>query len=91
MVFIATFNNILVINRGDHFYWWKKPEYPKKTTHLGILKQNKLLKHTQTGYLQVPQYPPARPWKQKAEYNFVATLANDIQLQTLSLPDERFL
>ena len=29
MVFNATFNNISVI-----FYWWKKPEYPEKTTDL---------------------------------------------------------
>ena len=28
MVFNATFNNISVI------YWWRKPEYPEKTTDL---------------------------------------------------------
>ena len=34
MVFNATFNNISAIHRGGQFDWWKKPEYPKKTTEL---------------------------------------------------------
>jgi len=34
MVFNATFNNISVIYRGSQFYWWKKREYPEKTTNL---------------------------------------------------------
>jgi hypothetical protein len=33
MVFIATFNNISVVC-DDQFYWWRKPNYPKKTTGL---------------------------------------------------------
>jgi hypothetical protein len=33
MVFNATFNNISAILSGQ-FYWWKKPEYPEKTTDL---------------------------------------------------------
>ena len=33
MVLNATFNNISVIFRRQ-FYWWRKPEYPKKTTDL---------------------------------------------------------
>ena len=31
MVFNATFNNISV---SDQFFWWRKPEYPEKTTDL---------------------------------------------------------
>jgi hypothetical protein len=33
MVSNATFNNIPVISWGQ-FYWWRKPEYPEKTTDL---------------------------------------------------------
>ena len=36
MVFNATFNNISVtkVYRGGQFYWWRKTEYPEKTTDL---------------------------------------------------------
>jgi hypothetical protein len=34
MVFNAPFNNISVISYGGLFYWWRKPEDPKKTTDL---------------------------------------------------------
>jgi cytochrome b561 len=33
MVFNATFNNISVISWWS-VYWWRKPEYPEKTTDL---------------------------------------------------------
>ena len=33
MVFNAAFDNISIID-GGKFYWWRKPEYPEKTTHL---------------------------------------------------------
>jgi hypothetical protein len=34
MVFNATFNNIPVISWRSVFFWWRKPEYPEKTTDL---------------------------------------------------------
>ena len=35
MVFNATLiKNISDIYRGSQFYWWRKPEYPQKTTDL---------------------------------------------------------
>ena len=32
MILNATFNNISVISWRFFFYWWRKPEYPEKTT-----------------------------------------------------------
>jgi hypothetical protein len=33
MVLTVTFNNVSVI-LWSQFYWWRKPEYPEKTTDL---------------------------------------------------------
>jgi hypothetical protein len=43
MVFNATFNNISVIS-WRQFYWWRKPEYPEKTTDLSQVT-DKTLSH----------------------------------------------
>jgi hypothetical protein len=31
---LTPLSTMFQLYRGDKFYWWKKPEYPKKTTHL---------------------------------------------------------
>jgi len=33
-MFNATFAAIFQLYRGSQFYWWRKPEYPEKTTGL---------------------------------------------------------
>ena len=38
IVLNATFNNILVISLRSQFYWWRKLEYPEKTTDLWQLE-----------------------------------------------------
>ena len=36
MVFNLTFSNISLY-RGGQFYWWRKAEYPQKTTDLWLV------------------------------------------------------
>ena len=41
MMFNTTFNNISAIRyRGSQFYWWRKMEYPEKTTDFYKLQTN---------------------------------------------------
>ena len=31
---LTQYSTISQLYHGDQFYWWRKPEYPEKTTHI---------------------------------------------------------
>ena len=39
------FHIIFQLYRGSQFYWWRKPEYPEKTTDLSAANHRQTLSH----------------------------------------------
>jgi len=46
-VFKATKETIFQLYRGGQFYWWRKPEYPEKTTDLPQALSHNVVSSTQ--------------------------------------------
>jgi hypothetical protein len=60
----CTFNNISVIYHDGQFYWWRKLEYPEKTTDLSLVT-DKLYYIL----LNIEYISPARCSKSQCEYS----------------------
>ena len=50
MVFNAAFSNISVKYRGGQLYWWRKLEYPEKTTDLSQTVSHNVVSSTTAPY-----------------------------------------